>query len=393
MRVVEGGYQQLTESFLTVDGDPINPDEFGQGPLVIATTADGDIIFEQSAVPDAIPGRWVVDMAFPEMGLVDEITVTVAWVFDTESGRHVARQQVIVEPVRQHRVSDTVIVMEGPEETVTFNVVVPWPVRAGDTVKFTLSLNNEIVARYSSTDSDVVAKATYSDRAEYELPITGLPPRLEPYSLLITLTPGNAASGTSRRTDMRKVWPVTQQVMVAASMVADFIDKARLENVIPELEYVESDLVLYLYRGLATFNSLPPRATNFFGTNMQGPLLEHWVTCACIHALSAQFLAESSLAFDLSGQTVSLNMDRSPGIESALGRLQDVLNSIVLPYRKLLGKAGAVTGDGSIGGRVLDGAQKFGVLGVTTSPTTRLGAGSMYGQSRVWLRAHYGIHR
>lgn len=393
MRVTEGGILPITQTFLDDDGLPLQPTEFGAGPLVRAITGDGEILFEGSAAPDLTPGSWTCDVAYPVMGLEDELPVTVIWVFDSEQGRERVSQQVVVEPESRKRITNITAYFDEPGETVYYEVTVPWVIRDGDKLKMVLSLNNEIIGRYTNLDTDVELVAKLSDRTTYRLPLSGWPPIVAPYSLSARIDPVNPITGNMVRNTQYTLWTMNPQIGVAMTMLQDFIDRARLENVIPELEYVESDLLGYLYRGLAMFNSLPPRATNFTGVNMQGPMLDAWVTCASIHALAAQFLAEGSLAFDFSGQTVSLNMDRTPAIEATLGRLENQLNTIVMPYKKLLGRAGEFEGDGSIGGRRVDGAQKMGVLGVTVSPTTRYGASSIHGQQRMWMRAHYGIRR
>ena len=393
MRVTEGGILPISQTFVDDDGLPLQPTDFGSGPLVRAITRDGEILFEGSAAPDLEPGKWTCDVAYPVMGLEDEIEVTVVWVFESAQGRERVSQQVVIEPESRKRITDLCVYFDEPGETVYYEVVVPWAVRDGDKVKMVLSLNNEVIARYTNLDTDVELAAALSDRTVYRLPLTGWPPIVAPYSLSARFEPVNPITGNMVRSTQFILWTMNPQIGVAMGMLQNFIDRARMENVIPELEYVESDLMNYLYRGLAMFNSLPSRATNFTGTNMQGPLLDSWVTCASIHALAAQFLAEGSLAFDFSGQTVSLNMDRTPAIESTLGRLEGQLNSLVMPYKKLLGRAGAFEGDGSIGGKRVDGAQKMGVLGVTVSPTTRYGASSIHGQQRMWMRAHYGLRR
>lgn len=393
MRVTEGGILPVTQTFLDDDGNPMLPPDFGQGPLVTVITAEGDIIYEGSAAPDLIPGTWTCDVAYPVMGLEDEIEAKVLWVFETTLGRERISQQVTIEPEARRRVTDITVPFYEPGETVHYEVVVPWVVREGDLVRMVLSLNNEVIARYSNLDTDVEIAAALSDRTVYRLPLTGWPPILAPYSMNVRIEPKSPMSGNVPRDTTYLLWTTNPQIGVAKSMLQNFIDRARLENVIPELEYTDADLFTYLYRGLAAFNSIPPRVTNFTGTNMQGPMLDAWVVCASIAALSAQFLAEGSLAFDFSGQTVSLNMDRTPAIESTLGRLESQLNSMVMPYKKMIGRAGQFSGDGSIGGKVLDGAQKMGVLGVTVSPTTRWGVSSIYGNQRVWMSAHYGIRR
>lgn len=397
MRVVEGGTQQLRATFVDDNGDALLPTEFGSGPLVTVLTTDADVVYEGNAYPvSGEEGVWECDVSVPVMGLVDEITTKAVWVYDHQEGRERQIIEIIIEPERQQRVTDIVVefidIKLNEKEPVIFDVVVPWRVEDGDTVNFALSFNNTVVARYSTTDPDVEMVQLLSDRTVFELPVMGWPGHVAAHMLMCTLIPGNRASGRRRANYGVKLWASCPQIAVARSMLHNFVDRARLENVIPELEYTEADLMEFLARGLAMFNQLPPRSTGFNGINMQGTMLESWIVCASIQALSSQFLAEGALAFDLSGQAVSLNMDRTPAIEATLGRLQDQLNSLVMPYKKLLGRAGVSGGDGSIGSQHVDGAKNYGVLGVTMAPTTKW-YNSAYGRQQIWMAAHYGLRR
>ena len=104
---------------------------------------------------------------------------------------------------------------------------------------------------------------------------------------------------------------------------------------------------------------------------MQGPLLNSWLICSCYYALGAQLQAEGALAFDFGGQTVSLNVDRTPAIESALGRIENEVENTVKPFKKLLGRTGILSGDGSAGGQFMDTSRALGVLGLSNTPLTR----------------------
>ena len=389
--VIEGEVIQLQQRFKDSDGNPLMPLDFGNGPLITVVDADYEILVEANAIPAQDPGVWVYALTAPILGQRDAVDVTVMWCFEHAEGTSRHSTTLTILPQVEHRISDIVFLAE--ETGTTFDIVVPWKVRPQDRVDFSISLNNNTVAKYHTGESDVELLNAFSDRTEYRLPIHGTPDRIEPYAVVAKYVANDKSVAESNRLTTYKMWPATPQMLVAASMVQDFCDRARLDNVIPELEYTQSDLLLYLYRGLAMFNSLPPRATAFNGTNMQGQLLDAWVVCSCTQALSAQFLAEGSLAFDFSGQTVSLNMDRSPAIESTLGRLESHLNTVILPFKKLIGRAGVISGDGSQGGKFIDGARNFGMLGVTNAPTTRLASGMSVNSQRIWMKAHYGIRR
>lgn len=114
--------------------------------------------------------------------------------------------------------------------------------------------------------------------------------------------------------------------------------------------------------------------------------MDAWLQCSSYYALSAQLQAEGAMAFDYSGAETQLNVDRTPSIEAALGRVESALTEYVKPMKTLLGRAGVVSGDGSQGGRFIDGSSQIGALSLTNSPTTRLpwsGRGSAFSRGSL----------
>lgn len=388
MRCIEGETINILDSFIDDLGQPIMPEEGGIGPEVRLVEADGSIIGEAIAIVGEAIGTWTATFSIPVLELDDEVVVYAEWYLTDSYGlRHKHRQDIIVEPVSVHRPTDVVICMSDSDVTEYYTVLIPTAYREGADVKINLYLNNSLLSRrsVSNDDAQVVRKA--SNYFELYVPVVGNPLKLEPHSLQIHVQRPNA---NSYDLYTYKLWATTPQMHICSSLIEDHINKARLQNVIPELEYSPADLCSYMYRGLALFNKLGPRLTAFTGTNMQGILMDAWVTCSCYYALGAQLQAEGALAFDFSGQTVSLNMDRSPTIESALGRIEQVISEQVVNTKKLLARAGINSGDGSVGGGVIDGSRNYGVLGMAFAPTTRLGSGVVNG-SKAWNRAHYGI--
>jgi hypothetical protein len=392
IHVVEGQLLSLEASFLDDFGDPVYPEDDGFGPLVKILDSDDSIINESVAVPHPDPskaGFWTVDLGVPDMGLNDAVNVRVQWSLKSDMGDSYSLVQILqVMPSRQHRSSDPVMLFEAEtdpndEDSNTFVVVVPAKYTLGDRLLVKIYRNNSVVGKYD-TNNGAAVLGTYSDRFEVRVPYRATLDRLEPVTVIVSFRPAGA-SVPKDYTYM--LWVVTPQILTAARLVEDHIDKARLENVIPELEYTQADLIQYLYRGLALFNNTPPRITNFNGLNMQGTILDNWLVCSCYYALAAQLQAEGAMTFDFSGQTVSLNMDRSPAIESALGRIEGVIADKVHAAKVLLSRAGCVSGDGSAGGRFIDGSRAFGVLGVTQSPLTKYGNSGAH--ATRWFNSRY----
>lgn len=362
-----------------------------QGPLVRLYDIDNFIIAEQIAIPDheGQVGEWAANIPVPKMGLTTRVELKIIWTFKTEENDiHRSTQICFVEPSTEGRETDVVVIV-GRDTKMQINLpfafrpTVPEipgniakkipavPAVLRDEVRFSLYRNN--IPLYADefllhTDPSVSFVASVN-KTTFNIPATVGIAKLEPLLLIVEY---KQQGQHIPQNFTFKVWAITPQILIAVSQVEDFINKARLENVIPELEYTQADIIQYLQRGLALFNSLPPHLTAFTGTNMQGAIAESWITCASYYALASQLQAEGAMAFDFSGQTVNLNIDRTPAIESALGRVESAIDNNIKPFKKLLAKAGILGGDGSAGGGYIDGSKALGSLSVINAPTTRL---------------------
>ncbi len=374
IRIVEGQVLALREVFTDDFDDPILPSNQTQGPTVRLLDSDKDVVVEVIAAPDthSDPGTWIVNIPIPVFDLRENIELPVIWTLIDEDGqKHRSKINIVVEPAVTRRKSDIVVL----ENCSTFELSLPFvfnPVT--DNLVFDLYRNNE--AQYNeplaATDPIITIRPGV-ESTSFIIPANGVAPaKLEPISFLAIL---KSNGGTPVIYDF-KLWSITPQMLVAASMVEDHINKARLENIIPELEYTKADLISYLQRGLGMFNGLPPHLSSFTGTNMQGPILDSWIICSCYYALSAQLQAEGAMAFDFSGQTVNLNIDRSPSVEAALGRLENLIDNHVKPFKKQLARAGVLSGTGAEGGQFMGTARSFGTLQISNAPTSRFGYAS-----------------
>ncbi|ARW58822.1 head-tail connector protein [Erwinia phage vB_EamM_Y3] len=385
MRTTEGSVVVVEESFFDDLDQPLYPQSDDMGPVVsLIDPEDRSVIAQVVATPGEIPGTWTADLAVPNMGLTDDKRLSVTWRYESEEGLVQAREELIVEPLTENRVTD-IVCLFGDEETFELTLPFHFDVR-GDKLRFQLALNNQMIAdNIESSDAGVKMIANRAKTCVFKVPVWVATRRLEPISLIAMHT-----SNTRKTTKMYtyKLWVVTPQVLIAASLVEDHINKARAYNVIPELEYSQGDIIGYLYRGLALFNMIGPRVTGWAGTNMQGTILDGWITCACYYALAAQLQAEGQMAFDFTGQVVNLNMDRTPSIEAALGRLETQIQGPVTNLKNKLSKAGLNEGDGSQGAKAIDGARSLGKLGVTNSPTTKW---STMGNRNIWVNARYRV--
>lgn len=387
-KCVEGTTVSIIEIFLDEFDQPVIPANTTSGPVVRLYDTDKAVIAEVSASVDPQePGAWRADIPVPKMELRDQKDLRCVWLLKSEDNETFKSTHILqVSPQSEERTGD-VTVITGRDMYMT--VVLPFgfnpakpkqeanilkgipavPGEPGDTMTFSLYRNNKMLMEHLPWNDPSVTMERFSNKTVVRIPNAMGDAKMEPGLLLVEHMPRDAFNFNQYTF---KVWAVTPQVLVAASQLEAYINKARVQNIIPELDYTQTDLFEYLARGLNLFNSLPPQLTAFNGANMQGLILDAWLQCSAYYALAAQLQAEGALAFDFSGQSVSLNIDRTPSIESALGRIETAINDHVKPAKKLLARAGINSGDGSQGGHFIDGSSQLGALSVINAATTRL---------------------
>jgi len=112
--------------------------------------------------------------------------------------------------------------------------------------------------------------------------------------------------------------------------------------------YEDAELLEYLERGLDLLNLYHP-ITTWNGVALPRELETFWIMAAAWYALNAQYLLEGDAAFDYSGLSVTLNVDRTGYIESELERLKAKLDEDVPKVKSALvrrANAGLVAGRG-----------------------------------------------
>lgn len=368
LSVVEGQVLTSSVEFLDDDDDSVLRPQAGY-PVVKLQNQNKATIAQAVASPVLnSPGTWSVSFSVPVMGIEGQVEFRLLWKFKSESGdlyKH--SETVVIEPKAEVRDTDVVISTDDTEFTFRLPVALQPTATASYQIydkNVSLIAGDERLLRAENTAVDIQRKRTSAV-------ITCPAPKLEPALLSRMLSVSVKNSGGTKKEYIYKLWCVTPQIKLGANSLESFLNKARVDNIIPELDYTMGDLVHYLERGLYLFNMMG-QPTDFTGTNMQGPLFDAWLTCSSYYALSAQILAEGSLAFNFSGQGVSLEVDRTPQLESALGRIETAMNDRIVALKKILQRNGITGGDGSQGLGLHSASTTLGVLSLTNAPTTRL---------------------
>lgn len=361
-RTTDASTVTVTADLLDDNDKPLMP---ASGyPKVALLDKDKTVIGEYGAAPSPTPGTWESTIILPELGVRQTQELRVRWRIKTTDGD---KQQVfdtlLVDPKAERRDSD-IVVLYGSD---TADFVVPY--RAAATTKSNYQIfsgNNEVlIAPVDFIDASVEVDMGV-DRSVVSIPVPKIDPSLNSNLLVVKCKINNRPKMFSYR-----CWIITPQIAKAMTVIEDFLNKARIENVIPELEYTDGDIIGYLERGLYMFN-MQSITTAFNGLNMQGALFEAWIICASYWALGSQLIAEGSLAFDFSGQGISLNVDRTPQLDSALGRIEARIQDTVIPLKKQITQQGFRGGSGDIGNTAMLNPYAMGTLGMINAPTTRV---------------------
>ncbi len=373
---LDGTVITVTKEFLDDDDAPLMA-RAGY-PQVRLRDKDKNLLSSVAASPSATPGEWVANVSVPNLGLLEKTEFRLAWLFKTTDGEKIVETDaLILEPKQDNRVTDMVVMFGDP----SFGLVLPLFLGAGDIAKYQVYVANTPQLLVPGDLQDPLLLRTSSvDRTHFQLPLGAPAAALIANMVVVDVLPAGALQSKKYT---YKLWAVTPQIMKGMSLIEDFLNKSKIEQTIPELQYGDGDLLSYLERGLNLFNMIF-QPTSFDGTNMQGPLLDAWITCSSYYALGAQLLAEGSLAFDFNGQGISLNVDRTPQLEAALGRIESQIDQRVVPLKKYLAQQGLTSGTGAVGAGNMNNPRRMGVLTVSNSPVTRLNGMSGYTGRRGW---------
>lgn len=319
-------------------------------PRVELRDEDGGLIQAVIASPGFPPTRYEANLTIPSGIEVvgDYAELTVVWLMQTTTGKsfQVNQNVQVVVPENVREIQQSVLLLDNQ---TAVSILVEHNLAPGDTASLTIYVNNSPWTTNGAPTAQNIASSSIVARGEstsitFDLTPFKLPARLTPYDCIVSGTSHGLPFAT-----YTSLYYFTPSIMGAMNDLEMTLKKSRAQNVIQSLNYTQADLAGYLNRGLFWFNGLPPILTSFSGLNMQGFLRNAWVLLSTYYGLFAQHLAENDLQFDMSGQTVTLRVDRTGGIDSALGRIESEIDRTIRPMKTLLGKGGVTGGDGSIG--------------------------------------------
>ena len=343
-----------TEISFDFDGATID-----HAPGYPTVTVLDDYDNEISTFPATLTGsNWVSIITIPNVDNDDTLIYGARWdSIDLDNNKITVTIPIILSPNVSSRTGDQVLL-----PTTTLKFVMDGVIDHTSVEIRCFQFNEEMFRATGNSHIQMF------DTTEITVTIPEIEPSLSPY--LITV---NSVL-------IFNLWIVTPQILRATLAVESWINKARISQTVPQLEYTQSDILSYLERGLNLFNSYMPQLTAFTGTNMRGILYEMWLLCSTYYALGAQLQAEGAMAFDFSGQATSLSVDRTQSIESALGRIESMMGDRIPAAKRLLVKYGIQGGDGSEGDLTSRNTSSLGRLTISSGASM---VGSAYASGRI----------
>ena len=159
------------------------------------------------------------------------------------------------------------------------------------------------------------------------------------------------------------MYPMSAKFVSAVSNLKLFLDKARLKEIDPTLQWHDDELAHAMFEGANYINGYPSAVTFWTVDTFPFSLSTYLWYAAALYALNSRYLAEGFTAFQFSGLSTNLEVDRRDAIVYKIEELKGFLETNLTKA-----KAAAIKtfGIGETPATV-ETANNLGVLGLSTS--------------------------
>jgi hypothetical protein len=266
-------------------------------------------------------------------------------------------------------------VPEGPEDVIELSdaasfcasIVSPTPF---DTVTADIYVKNDKLV----ADAPTTAVQT-ADGWLYTINVTNdgtLVASLDPYTVMWKQS--NVARPNYVERSTGRLFVVNASLMQAVNDMRIIVNRAESSILgANDIIFTEQILLAYLRRGRDAFNSAYGMFTAFDMRNASGGIREYWLRFSEIMCLRAQFLAEGEKVFNLSGQGISLDVDRTSYYSQLADNMQSQLDNECKSMKQNLIKKGILGGDGNVDNLTAMRRGSNGAVAITITPASSLG--------------------
>lgn len=342
--------------------------------------ADKNLIIEGTAQQTNQPERWQVNISLP-----DDITsggYSITWNIKSQAGsERLTENFEVLNQAPNYReidqllpegapVSDTLVV--GRDQIVTncsAKIVTP-----------------EGTPIYSTTDFETSTDGTRKYLSFKSA--TAVPQLLAGDSVMaMYIIVWDFTLDGERQTEYDFIYVANYKVIAYIRELKRKIDKAAIQHPNPNLRYNDVDLAAYLNKGLQWINAQPPTQTAWTVASIPDILYSYLLDAAAYEAIDSRLNAEGEAAFNFNGQPITLEVDRTGFLESALSRYENRLQNINAVKKNMVMSGGG--GFGSASGNSGAG----GILAYSIGPTLQISPFGINSRSpfyQVWIQENTG---
>lgn len=125
---------------------------------------------------------------------------------------------------------------------------------------------------------------------------------------------------------MRPIYVLNGRVATQVNALVHYLDKARLREIDPTLQWSTPEYIHFLQEGIKHINGFGDPSTYWTVSQFPSSLSQYLFAASAFYALNARYLAEGFNAFEFNGLNTQLNMDRRESISYKIEELGGFLN-------------------------------------------------------------------
>lgn len=141
--------------------------------------------------------------------------------------------------------------------------------------------------------------------------------------------------GVQAMHDYRQAFVISAKTASVVSNLRMFLDQSGVTKYLAHFAIADVELVDCLYRGADRINAAPPQATQFNPDNIPFGLVSLLRDAALHEMLNRLYLSEGLAAFDFQGGSISVNVDRTPFIQTKMDEINSRIESTLQPAKSV----------------------------------------------------------
>jgi len=339
--IIGQNYTAIT-SFLNKDKTPFCATE----PVTYKVYSyDNIFILQGSAIQDNIrPSDWYANFVIPEGSPVPNDTNNEQYYiefFATNTTQQLQSKQYfqVVDNAEPVSYDSSVLTIKG--QSITDNLITSLRVTS-----YTVSIQDDTDrVLYTATNNDpqsVLKNNCYVTKINMgsQPSITDNGIGFFPYLVIYTYETEDNITNT----EVHTLYVMNSKMMLLVNNMRRYLDKARNYDIDPSLRWTDLELAHFVMSGINRYNSSLPTITGFTATNFPTQHTYLLEKCAEHEALNALYLAEGMRAFNFTGASTSLEVDRTQYIQTKMDEIGSWLDNNLIQAKSLLIRT--MTGNG-----------------------------------------------